>query len=43
MLGGTVLAKFDLKGLDPNGVYDVAVKEAGKEIARARIDLRALR
>jgi len=43
MLGGTVLAKFDLKGLDPNGVYDVAVKEAGKEMARARIDFRALR
>jgi hypothetical protein len=43
MLGGTVVAKFDLRRLDPNGAYEVVVTEAGKELARARTDLRALR
>jgi hypothetical protein len=43
MTGGTVLAKFDLRAIDANGAYDVVVREAGKELARARIDFRALR
>jgi hypothetical protein len=43
VLGGTVVARFDARLLDSNGVYDVVVSEAGKEIVRARTDFRALR
>jgi hypothetical protein len=43
VLGGTVVARFDARLLDRNGIYDVVVSEAGKEIVRARSDLRALR
>jgi hypothetical protein len=43
VLGGTVVARFDARLLDRMGVYEVVVSEAGKEIARARSDLRALR
>lgn len=41
--GGTLAARFDARLLDRNGVYEVIVSEAGKELARARSDLRALR
>ena len=43
VLGGTVIAGFDGRLLDRNGVYEVIVSEAGKDIGRARSDLRALR
>jgi hypothetical protein len=43
VLGGTVVARFDARLLDRTGIYEVVVSEAGKEIARARSDLRALR
>ena len=43
VLGGTLAARFDARLLDRAGVYEVIVSEAGKEIARARSDLRALR
>jgi hypothetical protein len=43
VLGGTVVARFDARLLDRTAVYEVVVSEAGKEIARARSDLRALR
>ena len=43
MLGGTTVARFDGRLLDPKGVYDLVLNEAGKEIGRARIDFRALR
>ena len=43
MLGGTVIAAFEGARLDPRGAYDVVIEEAGKELARARIDLGRLR
>ena len=43
VLGGTVVARFDARLLDRNGVYEVVVGEAGKDIVRARTDFRALR
>ena len=43
VLGGTVAARFDARLLDRDGMYDVIVSEAGKELVRARSDLRALR
>jgi hypothetical protein len=43
MSGGTTVAHYDARALDPQSVYELVVSEAGKEIGRARIDLRALR
>lgn len=43
MLGGTVVAQYNARLLDVNGSYDVVVSEGGNELARARVDLRALR
>jgi hypothetical protein len=43
MLGGTVVAGFDALGLDAAGVYEVVVREQGKELARARVNLGNLR
>jgi hypothetical protein len=43
MLGGTIVARYNAKRLDVNGRYDVVVSEGGKELARAGVDLRALR
>jgi hypothetical protein len=43
VLGGTVAARFDARLLDRNGVYEVIVSEAGKDIARTRINLATLR
>ena len=43
LLGGTVIARFDRADLDPQGAYDVVIHEAGKELARRRIELAALR
>ena len=43
MLGGTVTSQFDGRLLRPNGVYDAVISEAGKELARASVDLGKLR
>ena len=43
MLGGTVVARFDGGRLDPRGSYDVVFEEAGKELARGRVDFGKLR
>ena len=43
ILGGTVNARFDLRPMDPNGLYEVVVAEAGQELARAKLDLARLR
>jgi hypothetical protein len=43
ILGGTVVAGFDAIGLDPAGVYDVVVRDEGKELARVRVNLGSLR
>lgn len=43
LLGGTVIAHFDTRRLDPAGAYDVVVGESGKELARARVNLGKLR
>lgn len=43
MLGGTVIARYEGRQVNPAGVYDVVISEAGKEVARARIDLTKLR
>ena len=43
MLGGTVIAQYDVKRLDANGTYDLVISEMGNELARARVDLRSMR
>jgi hypothetical protein len=43
LLGGTILLTFDIRRLDANGAYDVVLSEAGKEMARARVDLSMVR
>jgi hypothetical protein len=43
VLGGTVIASFDGSTLNPNGIYDVVVSEAGKDGVRVRLDLARLR
>ena len=43
MLGGTIVASFDGATLNPNGVYDVVVSENGEELARAGVNMGALR
>jgi hypothetical protein len=43
VLGGTIVAPFNGGGLDPMALYVVAVTEAGKELARASMDLSKLR
>ena len=41
--GGTVIASFDGQRLEPRAAYDVVIEESGKELARVRLDLAALR
>ena len=43
LLGGTAVARFDRADLNPFGVYDVVISEAGKELGRGRIELGTLR
>lgn len=43
MLGGTIVARYNARLLDVDGRYDVLVSDKGRELARARVDLRALR
>jgi hypothetical protein len=43
LTGGTVIARFDGRRLEPSGVYDVILEEGGKELARVRVDLGRLR
>ena len=43
MLGGTIVATFSGEALNPNGVYDIVVRENGKELARAGMNMGALR
>jgi hypothetical protein len=43
MVGGTIVARFDALALGRSAVYDIAIDDAGKELARARVDLSRLR
>jgi hypothetical protein len=43
MLGGIVITEFDGRVLDATGAYDVVVREAGKELARVRLELGRVR
>lgn len=43
MLGGTIVATFSGEALNPNGVYDIVVRENGEELARAGVNMGALR
>ncbi|HEY6361322.1 MAG TPA: hypothetical protein VIX63_09470 [Vicinamibacterales bacterium] len=43
LTGGAIIARLDGRILDSNGLYDLVVLDGGKELARARLDLRALR
>lgn len=43
MLGGTLIVSFAGRQLTPNGMYDFVIEEAGKELARARLDLGRVR
>ena len=43
VLGGTIVVPFNATGLDPAGLYEVVIGEAGKELARVSMDLAKLR
>jgi len=43
LLGGSLVATFDGKTLDPQGTYWVVVSDQAKELARARVDFSRLR
>jgi hypothetical protein len=43
LLGGTIVAQFNATRLDPNGVFDVLIREGRQELARARVNLRQMR
>ena len=43
LLGGTLVASFDLESIEAEGFYDVVVSEASRELAKVRIDLKRLR
>lgn len=43
LLGGSLVATFDGHALDPQGTYPIVVSDAGKELARARVDFGKLR
>ena len=43
ILGGTVSARFDLRPLNPNGLYEVVVLENRQELSRTGLDLARLR
>jgi hypothetical protein len=41
--GGTIVAHLSGGAIEPNGLYDVLVLDGTTELARARLDLRAIR
>jgi hypothetical protein len=43
LAGGTIVVQLAGRAIDANGVYDVLVLDGTKELARARVDFRALR
>jgi hypothetical protein len=43
ILGGTVSAQFDLRPLNPKGLYEVVVSENRRELSRTKMDLARLR
>jgi hypothetical protein len=43
LLGGSLVATFDGQALDPQGTYPIVVSDAGKELARSRVDFAKLR
>lgn len=43
MSGGAMIAHFDVQVLNPAGQYDVVIEEAGKELARAPVNLAGMR
>ena len=43
LTGGTIVVQLDGRAIDLNGLYDVLVLDGTKELARARLDFRALR
>lgn len=43
LLGATLVARFDLRMLDPKGVYDLVVRNGNGEVGRTRLELGRLR
>jgi hypothetical protein len=43
ILGGTLMARFDLRLVDPGRAYDVVISEGATEVARSRMNLARLR
>jgi hypothetical protein len=43
LLGGSVIATFDGTALDPRGTYVIALRDNGKDVARARVDFARMR
>jgi hypothetical protein len=43
LLGGTIVATFDGLALDARGVYGIVVRDNGKDVAKATVDLGRLR
>lgn len=43
LTGGTIVVQLDGRAVDLNGIYDVLVVDGANELARTRLDFRALR
>jgi hypothetical protein len=43
LTGGTIVVQLDGRAVDLNGLYDVMVLDGTRELARARLDFRAVR
>src|SRR5262245_22832799 len=43
LLGATLIARFDLQSIDPEGSYDVVISERGDVLASVKLDLARLR
>ena len=43
MVGGAIVARFDAQIFSRSGTYEIVIEDAGKELARARVDFAKLR
>ena len=43
LLGGTIIARFGLNGMEPTAVYSVVIRDGSREVVRARVDFGRMR
>jgi hypothetical protein len=43
LVGATLVARFDLQSLEPEGTYDLLIAGGASELAKVRLDLRRIR